>query len=337
MKKRNFVKCLIVLAVVIIFAGSFTAVGYAKEKPKTITLKALCAWPPTNATSKVYFIWENMLRDAVAKKYPGELVLDNIGGPEITPTREQIEAVRRGVVDVCYYAGGYYTGLLPTARCYMLSEITPIEERENGAYDLLNKLHQEVLNVYNLGHVVTGKFQLWGNKKVTKPDFTGLRIRSAPGYDPFTKALNGAPIQIPQVDVYSAIQKNMIDAYFSAFIGIRTWGWDEVTKYAIGPPFYTLPNVLLVNLDVWNKIPKHLQELLIEVTKQHERDEVARKDAQTKEEVAKLEKVGIEFIKWSPEDKRSYLKIIYDTGWKAVNDKDPVNGPKLEKLMRKSW
>lgn len=337
MKKRDLIKCLIVLVVLLIFIGSFTAVGYAKKETKPITLKVMCAWPPANATSQTFFIWEKMARDAVGKKYPGELVLDNIGGPEVTPTREQIEAVRRGVVDVIYYAGGYYTGLLPAVRSYLLTEITPMEERENGAYDLLNKLHQKVVNVYVLGRVVTGTFQLWGNKRVTKPDFTGLRIRSSPGYDPFVKALNGAPLNIPQVDVYSAIQKNMIDAFFSASIGMTTWGWHEVTKYSIGPPFFQLPCTLLVNLDTWNKIPKHLQELLIEVTKQAERDEVARKEAQTKEERAKLEKVGIEFIKWSPEDERLYLKTIYDTGWKRVKDKDPVNGSKLEKLMRRSW
>jgi TRAP-type C4-dicarboxylate transport system substrate-binding protein len=277
-----------------------------------------------------------MVKDAVAKKYPGELVLNRVGGPESIPVKQQIEAVRTGVVDVNYTAIGYYVGMFPASRAILLTETNPWEERENGAYDLLNKLHQEKVNSYYLGRVVTGTFQFWSRKKVTKPDFTGLRIRSNPIYNPLTKFLGGTPLDIPQVDVYSAIQRNLIDAYWSASIGIRNWGWHEVTKYAIGPATYTLPSVILVNLDSWKKIPKHLQALLIEVTDQAERNEVARKEKQIRDERVALEKMGIEYVKWSKADQEYFLKNAYGLGWKVILKKDPVNGKKLEAWMRKS-
>lgn len=333
MKRRAMFKGLGIITLVL-FLGLVMAGVCSAKNP--ITLRVLCAWPPTIATSKTFFIWEDMVKAAVAKKYPGELVLQRVGGPESIPTKQQIEALRTGVVDVNYTAIGYYVGMFPASRAILLTETQPWEERENGAYDLLNKLHQEKVNSYYLGRVVTGNFQLWSRKKITEPDLKGLRIRSNPIYNPITKFLGGTPLDIPQVDVYSSIERNLIDAYWSASIGIRNWGWHEVTKYALGPATYTLPSVVLINLQAWNKLPKHLQTLLIDVTDQAEREEVARKDAQLKEERASLEKMGIEYVKWSPDGEAYFLKNAYGLGWDLINKKDPVNGPKLEALMRKS-
>ena len=75
--------------------------------------------------------------DEVNKKSNGEVVIKFVGGPEAIPAFKQFEAVRSGVVDMIFGCESYY-GASVTGGAYIhLSQLTPMEERKVGYYDLI--------------------------------------------------------------------------------------------------------------------------------------------------------------------------------------------------------
>ncbi len=303
---------------------------------ETITLKSITAWPKTASDNIPYQIFSEIAEQMVAKKYPGELKIQYIGGPEAVKTSDQVQALQRGMVDICYTTNAYYVSLLPEVDAMKLSPFSPAEERAQGVTVYWNDLHEKRLKIYYLGRLGHDqKFYLYLTKPIKSADLKGLNIRVSPMYLQLIKGLGGNPIVIPPTEVYSALERNVVDGYCWVTVGIRDWGWQKVTKYIVDVPFYRGPNPLLVNLNTWNKLPKKLQDLLTEAAIEAEKKAVARFEELTKEERPLLVKEGIQVIELPPAEKEKFLKVAYDEGWQDVIEKCPKTGPELKKLLTK--
>ena len=57
------------------------------------------------------------------------------------------------------------------------------------------------LNALGSGYTVALK------KEITKADFSGLKLRTTPSYEPMVKALNGASVRLSTPENYSALEK----------------------------------------------------------------------------------------------------------------------------------
>lgn len=331
MKRTVYCLVLIFLMLLICSAGAF-AQG---AKPKPMVLKAVCSFPWKTAWTFANF------RDFVKivnERAKGELIIEIIGGPEAIPTREQIEALKSGVIDINATMGSYYASIMPSANALPLSKLTPWEEREVGAYDLWVKIHREKVNAMYLGKYAPNEFSLWSNKPVNNPraDFRGLRIRGVPMYKPFLDALGAAMVTIPMGEVYTAMERGVVDGYCMPAETVDDSGWAEVTKYRVGPGWYKMNNrVELVNLDTWNRLPGHLQKLLLETEIEMEKKWYSLMLDYYSGVYKKLESKGIKYIKFSPEDERWFLDTIYNESWEWVIKQDPDYGSRLKKLLSK--
>lgn len=181
------------------------------------------------------------------------------------PPFEVGNAVKNGVVDIANSTGAFYTNLLPAADALKLSELTIQEQRENGAWAYINKLHNEKLNAYYLARTGDGvPFHLYLNKPLSKPDLTGYTIRVTPIYRAFFAALGANLVQTAPGDVYTALERGVIDGYGWPILGIFDLGWQEKTKYRVDPGFYAVDVNFLVNLDTWNKKLNDKQRALLQ-------------------------------------------------------------------------
>ena len=90
MFKRRLLRQGVRVLTAAVFAVSLTAVCQAA--PKKIILKAITAWPKTVYESQNFLKFIDMVNQNAAKKYPGELEIQYLGGPEVIPNREQVEA-----------------------------------------------------------------------------------------------------------------------------------------------------------------------------------------------------------------------------------------------------
>jgi TRAP-type C4-dicarboxylate transport system substrate-binding protein len=320
---------------VVFFALTVLVTQYGLAKAETLTLKAVTGWPKTSSENKSFFIFTELVEQMVAKKYPDEMKINYVGGPEAVKSTDQVQACQRGMVDMVYTTNAYYLSVLPEVDAYKLSEFTPMEERAKGAWAYMNDLHEKK-GLYLLGRLGLGeKFHLYLKKSIQSADLKGLNIRVSPMYLQIIKGLGGNPVVIPPTEVYVALERNVVDGFCWPAVGIRDWGWQKQVKYIIEPGFYQVPNPLVMNLNTWNKLPKKFRDLLAEAAVEAEKRAIAHFDELAKQERPILLKEGIQVIDLPPAEKEKFLKVAYDEGWKDVLEKNPVAGAKLKELLTK--
>jgi TRAP-type C4-dicarboxylate transport system substrate-binding protein len=326
-----------VVIFVALFAFCVCGVMGGSVNAETITLKAVAGWPKTASEYTAYTMFTEILDQIVAKKAPGELKIQFIGGPEAVKSPDQVQALQRGMVDMVYTTTAYYLSVLPEVDAYKLSDFSPVEERTNGAYAYMNNLHEKKIGTHLLARLGLGiKFHLYLKKPIKSADLKGLNIRVSPMYLQAIKGLGGNPVVIPPTEVYVALERNVVDGYCWPSTGIRNWGWQKQTKYVVDPGFYNVPNPLLINMTAWNKLPKKIQDILTETSIEAEKKVVAFFDDAERNERPLLAKEGIETIGLAPAEAQRFLTVAYDEGWKDIMQKNPQSGPELKRLFTKT-
>ncbi|OGP73912.1 MAG: hypothetical protein A2V86_03570 [Deltaproteobacteria bacterium RBG_16_49_23] len=330
MKKGLVFTFFVVFSALTVFVPQY---GLTQVEP--VTLKAITAWPKNASDNKsLDFFLESVTRQ-VAKKYPGELKINMIGGPEAVKIQDQVQAAQRGMVDMVHTTNAYYVSVLPEVDAMKLSNFTPWEERANGAWAFYNELHEKK-GLYFLGRIGTDlPFSLYLTKPIKTADLKGLNIRVSPMYIQLVKGLGGNPVVIPPTEVYTALERNVVDGYGWPSIGIREWGWDKHTKYIVEPPFYSGPHPMVMNLKTWNGLPKKFQDVINEAAMEAERKIVAYYVEEIKKELSLLKQAGLQVIDLPPAEKEKFLKIAYEEGWKDILGKSPQVGAKLKELLTK--
>jgi TRAP-type C4-dicarboxylate transport system substrate-binding protein len=161
--------------VVVFFALSVFVTPYGLAQAETFTLKAVTAWPKTASEYKAFATFTDLAEQMTAKKYPGELKIQYIGGPEAVKTPDQVQALQRGMVDMVFTTTAYYLSVLPEVDAIKLSDFTPTEERASGAWAYINDLHGKKIGAYYLARLGLGtKFHLYLKKSIKSADLKGL-------------------------------------------------------------------------------------------------------------------------------------------------------------------
>jgi TRAP-type C4-dicarboxylate transport system substrate-binding protein len=330
MKKRMF--CVLVLAGVL--ALVFNSGAYSQTKDQPIILKAVTSFPKTHLNNDSIPLYI----EAINKRSHGRLRIDWLGGPEVFASFDQIHAVKGGTIDmILFYPFGYMKSLMPEAEAKGLSELTSWEERKSGAFELWSEIFEKRANVKYLGGVFQSiiSFHVFTNRKVEKiADFKGQTIRVMPLYIPFIKALGANPVTIPPTDIYTSMERGVVDGFMWPQ-GMTSWGLQEVTKYKIEPGVFQWECAAIVNLDRWKKIPKDLQELLISTMADYEYIATMRAIMIEEKENKVMEKAGVKTVKLPSEDAAKFTKLAYDVTWEQIIKASPEYGPKLKKAMSK--
>ncbi|MEW5920859.1 MAG: TRAP transporter substrate-binding protein DctP [Bacillota bacterium] len=297
-----------------------------------VVLTAFTGWPEKVFPNEGFWIF----MDIVEEKSGGRVRINWLGGPEAMPTFEQAEALRDGLVDVLNTTPDYYVSLAPGAFALQFSELTPKEERAAGVYDLLNEYHQEKVNAYYLGRTNPGLgFYLYSKVPIREANLSGITVRVTPIYMGLVHALGGATVVMPAPEVYSALERGVVDAYGWPVIGVPDLGWHELTKYVIDHQFYNVSTSVIINYDKWKSLSPAVQQLLIEAAKEAEVKAEAHYQERFKRERELLEAKGIEFVKLAPADAEKFMKTAYETGWKEALKLSPDFAPRLRELISK--
>lgn len=250
---------------------------------------------------------------------------------------EQPEAVRTGAIDFLASPAGYYQPILPIAYTFDLYRGTPMEERELGISDMWVELHEQG-NVRYLGILNTGSsFHLYSNVWVETPyDMVGLKFRTSPAYVEILDALGAVSVMMRSSEAYSALERGVVDGTGQVHTTFATNAMWEVTKYWIDHGFYRATISALVNMDKWNSLPKHLQDLLEEVVVELEPEAYAFGAAEEIELSQKFVEMGMEPIVFSPSDAKWYVDLAFSAKWEKAKEKlSPEDYARVwEALMR---
>ena len=264
----------------------------------------------------------------------GSLQLNFIGGPKAMPPFEVGNAVRTGVVDMAMTTGAFYTNIMPEADALKLTQIPATELRKNGAYELINKIWNEKANMQYLGRVIDfTPFHLYLTKKIDKPDLTGLKIRITPVYREFFQALGATVMQTAPGEVYTALERGVVDGYGWPINGIFDFNWHEKTKFRVDPGFYNAEVSLVMNLDKWKALNPRQRDLLMKHVIALEAGNESWKKV-NEDDIRKQKEAGIQVISFDPASAKQFYDKAYEVGWAAAIKSSPTYGPQMKKLFR---
>jgi TRAP-type C4-dicarboxylate transport system substrate-binding protein len=300
----------------------------AQATAQEVTLRAVTAFAEGTQFSKNFerFV-EKVNRDG-----KGVVQINYIGGPRAMPPFEVGNAVRTRVVDMANVTGAFYTNLLPESDAFKLLSRPMSEQRQNGTWEFVNQLHNQKLNSYYLARQFHNvPFHIYLNKKPEKLDFSGLKIRVTPVYKDIVEALGGTAITTAPGDVYTALERGVVDGYGWPVTGIFDLGWEKVTKFRLEPAFYGVEVNVLVNLDSWKSLNDAQRKLLSESAAWLEGLDAENIDV-IKAERERQAKVGIQPIDFGPEESKKFIAKANDAAWQSVIKRAPETGAKLRQL-----
>src|SRR5580704_7764209 len=186
------------------------------------TLKAVTSFTENTTYSRPF---ERFI-ERVNEDGKGILRINYVGGPKAMPPFEVGNALKGGVVDIANVTGAFYTNVMPEADAWKLTERPMAELRQNGGYDAMAAIYAQKLNAIFLARLVDNNpFHLYVNKPIASPDLTGLKLRITPVYRDFFQALGGTVVQTAPGEVYTALERGVVDGYGWPISGIFDLGW----------------------------------------------------------------------------------------------------------------
>jgi TRAP-type C4-dicarboxylate transport system substrate-binding protein len=241
--------------------------------------------------------------------------------------------VRTGVVDMALTTGAFYTNIMPEADALKLTQLPATELRKNGGHDLINKIWNEKANMVYLARIVDySPFHLYLTKKIDKPDLAGLKIRITPVYRDFFQALGATVVQTPPGEVYTALERGVVDGYGWPIHGIFDLNWQERTKYRVDPGFYNAEVSIVMNLDKWKSLNPKQRDLLNREAMALEANQDFWKKY-NEEEIRRQKEAGIQTITFDQATAKQYYEKAYEVGWASIIKASPQYGPQMRKLF----
>jgi TRAP-type C4-dicarboxylate transport system substrate-binding protein len=334
MRKRGISIWTLVLAA--LFFLSFSGfdggrISYAAEQP--IKLKVLSSWTPEYLYVKDWLV---PYIQRLNQRSGGRLQLSWVG-PEAVPPFEQLKPLSAGLFDMLFTHPSYHMGEIAVAQGLDLVKGPPKERRAFGFIDLVDEAYGKKSNAKYLGMSYgIGGYHFILKKEIQKADLTGMKIRATPYYDPMIRALGGVTVRVAAGEIYSALEKGVVDGAGFPVFGAFDYKWYEVSKFQLRPAFGEVVDCLLVNLDSWNKVPKEMQNLIVQVTKEMEEEGYKTLTTRMREEEEKLVGLGMKLNTLSPAEGEKLIKIYYERTWDEIVLKhSPDYGPKLKALSDK--
>ena len=306
---------------------------YSSSVAQEVTLRGVTAFAEKTTYSRGF---EKFI-DRVNAEGKGIIQINYIGGPKAMPPFEVGNALKTGVVDIANTTGAFTTNVMPECDAWKLTERPMSELHKNGGYDYMAKLYAEKMNAIFLARLVDNNpFHLYLNKAISTPDLTGLKIRITPVYRDFFQALGATVVQTPPGEVYTSLERGVVDGYGWPITGIFDLGWHEKTKYRVDPGFYTAEVSVLVNKTAWDKLSDAQKAVLRKAA------ENAAKLKRWQNSTRRTRKIpnGRPMPAFRPSSSmraaaESYRAKAYQAGWEGIIKQSPEHGPKIREFFSK--
>jgi TRAP-type C4-dicarboxylate transport system substrate-binding protein len=278
-------------------------------------------------------ISEGDFRDRLCRKFAAEIEKRTRGavtatvypGSSLMKTNAQLNAVRKGALDMTLVPIAYSGGEIPELNIGLMpGVVTSYEQGMSWKNAEVGKLLSEVF--YEKGIImVSWIWQAGGvagrSKAVVEPeDAKGLKVRGGSReMDMVLKAAGASVISLPSNEIYQAMQTGALDAAMTSSTSLISFRLEEVAKHLTtgrGKAYWFMLEPLLISRDVFEKLPKDTQATVMAVGAELEKYavEAARADDQAVASV--YQKAGAKVYDLSAATVKKWQAIARDTAWK---------------------
>jgi TRAP-type C4-dicarboxylate transport system substrate-binding protein len=192
-------------------------------------------------------------------------------GPEL------LRAVAEGQLVAAEVPTGMVEGDAPTLALTAQPFISSNAFEQRLLYQLAKPTYAKILKKFNQFTLYSSVWPFSGiytqRPMKSQSNLKGLKMRVYDGTGlAFGKATGIAARKMPFSEVYPAMKAGLLDSmYTSSVSGVDAKAW-EVLKYFTPINIVGPVNMININLDAWNKLPKNIQTTVLEIAAQMEDD-----------------------------------------------------------------
>lgn len=261
-----------------------------------------------------------------------------LDGPGVVAPFEQIEPTQAGVYDMLYSHGAYHTGTTGVGVAFQAVSVNPDAVRDSGLWDRVDQHYNEIgLKLIAIPPLGTSgmQFVLKEPLPAESPALKGLRLRSSSSYVYMIEALGGSPQLMPAGDVYSAIDRGVVDGAAWGINGVADMGWHEVAGYFTKPTYGQTYTMLFMNLDAFNSLSEAAQKVLLEEGHALELASGESLDKLAEEEWAYLKSQGMQESHFPEADAARLDSLFAESVWRIGADTSPDKVQEMRKFAEK--
>jgi len=258
-----------------------------------------------------------------------------VSGPETVPSFEQLEPVGSGVFQLLFTHGAYHFGTSPIATAVEALSGTLEEWRKGGIKEHLDQHYARFgVKLLMLAPSAPGQGYHMVLRSPVKPggDLQGYKIRATPTYDGVLKLLNASPVILPPAEVYTSLEKGLVDGAAWPTFGVFNNKWHEVTKFVLRPAFGTTTQLIFINRAAWDKLSDAEKKVLTAAAEKAEETYYNGYTKLVEDELAKLTKAGMTIAEMGPEQKAKLTDAWAAGQWENAAKKMPAETDALRKL-----
>jgi tripartite ATP-independent transporter DctP family solute receptor len=146
----------------------------------------------------------------------------------------------------------------------------------------------------------------------TPADFAGIKMRvpDSPINLATFKALGATSTPMALSELFTALQQGTVDGQDNPIGNVYAYRYYEVQKYITLTGHQWAGIMLMINDQLWNKIPEEYQKIMAEAAKEAEawqRKEINAKESEFLEE---MKQAGMEVIELTPDEKAQFQELM---------------------------
>jgi TRAP-type transport system periplasmic protein len=269
--------------------------------------------------------------EKVNQRGKGVIQIKVRGGPEIMPLAQLGEAQKSGLIDMINCPAGPYLNLVPEGEVFSATMKKPWELRANGGFALINQIFAKKGNAYVLAQVDGGAgFHIFTTDEPARTadggvDFSKLKIRSAALYRDFLESLGASVIVQGPGEVYTSLERGLVNANAYTVLGYSGFGWQKFTKYRIDPGFFQTDVLISMNKPKWDSLPEAARKVLQDVALEHERESVEANLKGTEEEGRQMIAGGMKVVALGGAARAAFLDKAARISWERMAKRDATN------------
>lgn len=316
--------------------------------PAPVELKIQSAWPHGDLSFETLKVFAA----AADQRSQGRLKISTFAAPDIVGMFEVAEAVKKGTLDMEHGAGNLWSGVIPIGDVefglpygYRIPEEKTFTAKtdalrkffyDSGFLDLLRKVYATqgvyYLDMHTIGPV---PFMVATKPIKTIADFKGLPIRTDGLWMEWENGCGANGQDISGDEAYMALKMGTLEAGIWDSSCVTGLHWNEVAPYWIhGEEDDSTVQHILVNQNVWNKLPDDLKEALrgAAVDYQNAVRDAYEKDLETCYDLVKQGKLT---EVWMDDDLIKLHETVAYKLWDEVASRSPYCAQAVQ--MIKQW
>ena len=286
---------------------------------KVYKMKAESVWSSVSTTTTAGL---NKYLDLVEQKSKGRIKFQRFADAALAKPKMALDALEVGAIDVLLSYPAYYSGMVPEGEIFanpflfekMKSVLDIYYNTEVGT--LVQEAYKEKGAVLLCPLIMSANILSTRNKVENLEQLKGLKIRSSGGVVAQTcKAMGASPVMLVGSEIYTGLQRGIVDGYIYALYSAWDYKFYEQAKYIVQPDLGFIVVDIWISKRAFDSLPQDLQKIFMAAGKEHANNMLIRAEKAVEGSWKKLKEVGVEAVNFSAADMEELKKRFKANVW----------------------